>query len=254
MRITVRSLLPCTAMTLAAAALAGAQSPRTHRLEATPATVAYGYYWSEAKPVLRIASGDIIDVDTMLTSTPDRLEKAGVKPEDVQASLRAIVDQRHRPRTWRTHPHRSRLCRRRGTGRRAPGGHRLDRPADPLRLQRLRRLHPRELRAGASHHHHPAGSAAHDRRPSVPASRFRSSRSSAAWASRRRRRPAGSAVARRAFMRAISTTRNWSRARRSTFPCTCQVRCSRSATAMPRKATARWIRPPSKRRCAAASG
>jgi len=27
----------------------------------------------------------------MLTSTPDRLEKAGVKPEDVQASLRAIV-------------------------------------------------------------------------------------------------------------------------------------------------------------------
>ncbi len=91
MRITVRSLLPCTAMTLAAAVLAGAQSPRTHRLEATPATVAYGYYWSEAKPALRIASGDIIDVDTMLTSTPDRLEKAGVKPEDVQASLRAIV-------------------------------------------------------------------------------------------------------------------------------------------------------------------
>jgi acetamidase/formamidase len=33
----------------------------------------------------------MIDVDTMLTSTPDRLEKAGVKPEDVQASLRAIV-------------------------------------------------------------------------------------------------------------------------------------------------------------------
>jgi len=30
-------------------------------------------------------------VDTLLTSTPDRLEKAGVKPEDVQASLRAIV-------------------------------------------------------------------------------------------------------------------------------------------------------------------
>jgi acetamidase/formamidase len=74
-----------------AAAMPRAQSPRTHRLEATPATVAYGYYWSEAKPVLRIASGDILDVDTLLTSTPDRLEKAGVKPEDVQASLRAIV-------------------------------------------------------------------------------------------------------------------------------------------------------------------
>ena len=29
------------------------QTPRTHRLEATPSTVAYGYYWSEATPVLR---------------------------------------------------------------------------------------------------------------------------------------------------------------------------------------------------------
>jgi acetamidase/formamidase len=66
--------------------------PRTHRLEATPATVAYGYYWAEAKPVLRIASGDIIDVDTLLTSTPERLERAGVKPENVQASLRAIAE------------------------------------------------------------------------------------------------------------------------------------------------------------------
>jgi len=70
-----------------------AQTPRTHRLEATPASVAYGHYWAETKPVLTIASGDIIDVDTLLTSTPDRLEKAGVKAADVQASLRAIVDQ-----------------------------------------------------------------------------------------------------------------------------------------------------------------
>ena len=71
---------------------ASAQSPRTHRLEATPATVAYGHYWSETKPVLTIASGDIIDVDTLLTSVPDRLEKAGVAAADVQASLRAIVE------------------------------------------------------------------------------------------------------------------------------------------------------------------
>ena len=62
-----------------------------HKLPVTPQTVAWGYYWSEAKPVLRIASGDIIDVDTMLTSTPDRLEKAGVRADDVQSSLRAIV-------------------------------------------------------------------------------------------------------------------------------------------------------------------
>ena len=66
--------------------------PTTHRLEATPQTVAYGYYWSEAKPVLRIASGDIIDVDTLLTNTPRGLERAGVKPEDVQQTLRNIVE------------------------------------------------------------------------------------------------------------------------------------------------------------------
>ena len=74
------------------AASTSAQVPRTHRLEATPATVAYGHYWSESKPVITIASGDIIDVDTLLTSTPDRLEKAGVAAADVQASLRAIVE------------------------------------------------------------------------------------------------------------------------------------------------------------------
>lgn len=74
---------------------AGAQQPagRTHRLEATPATVAYGYYWSEATPVLTIASGDVLDVDTLLTSTPDRLEKAGVPADEIQASLRTIVEQ-----------------------------------------------------------------------------------------------------------------------------------------------------------------
>jgi acetamidase/formamidase len=81
-------------LVLAAASLSiAAQAPRTHRLEATPATVAYGYYWSEAKPILRVASGDIIDVDTLITSTPDRLEKSGVAAAEIQPSLRAIVAQ-----------------------------------------------------------------------------------------------------------------------------------------------------------------
>jgi len=72
-----------------------AQTPlaRIHRLEATPGTVAYGYYWSESKPVLRIASGDIIDVDTLLTNTPAGLQRAGVPAEKIQDSLKSIVDQ-----------------------------------------------------------------------------------------------------------------------------------------------------------------
>jgi acetamidase/formamidase len=66
---------------------------QTHRLEVTPSTVAYGYYWSEAKPVLRIASGDIIDVDTMLTSNPMALARAGVPDNKIQDSLKAVVSE-----------------------------------------------------------------------------------------------------------------------------------------------------------------
>jgi acetamidase/formamidase len=83
-------------MTLALAALAPSvpgqtPTPKTHRLEVTPATVAYGYYWSEAKPVLRIASGDIIDVDTLLASSPTALARAGVPDNKIQNSLKAVV-------------------------------------------------------------------------------------------------------------------------------------------------------------------
>jgi acetamidase/formamidase len=83
--------LGVAAATLALAAGGTAQSPRTHRLEATPSTVAYGYYWAEAKPVLRIASGDIIDVDTLLTNTPAGLQRAGIAGDRIQRSLEAIV-------------------------------------------------------------------------------------------------------------------------------------------------------------------
>ena len=80
-------------VTMVLGASGSAQAPKTHRLEASPSTVAYGHYWAETKPVLTINSGDIIDVDTMLTSTPDRLEKSGVPAAEIQSSLRAIVDQ-----------------------------------------------------------------------------------------------------------------------------------------------------------------
>jgi acetamidase/formamidase len=61
-------------------------------LDATPATVAYGYYDAAAKPVLRIRSGDRVRIHTLITSTPARLEAAGVESERVEAALREIVD------------------------------------------------------------------------------------------------------------------------------------------------------------------
>src|SRR6187549_2469961 len=87
----IRAFLVILALAIAGAI--HAQSPKTHRLEATPATVAYGHYWADMKPAVTIDSGDIIDVDTLLTNTPDRLEKSGVPAAEIQASLRAIVDQ-----------------------------------------------------------------------------------------------------------------------------------------------------------------
>ena len=83
--------LPAVLIALTMAGAAGAQGPVVHPLPATPQTVAYGYYWSEARPVLRIASGDIIDVETLLTSTPTRLEAAGVPAPEIEQSLRDIV-------------------------------------------------------------------------------------------------------------------------------------------------------------------
>jgi len=85
-----------TALHLALVALAVAPSSalaqRVHRLPATPSTVAYGYYSAAAKPVLTIASGDVIEVETMITSRPDRLEAAGLPAAEVEASLREIVE------------------------------------------------------------------------------------------------------------------------------------------------------------------
>ena len=89
----MRSMSIALALAALAAASPGGQTraARTHRLEATPSTVAYGYYWAEATPALRIASGDIIDVDTLLTNSPTGLEKAGLGADRIQQSLRTIV-------------------------------------------------------------------------------------------------------------------------------------------------------------------
>jgi acetamidase/formamidase len=76
-----------------AAFASAARAQAAHQLAATPSTVAYGYYWSEAKPALRIRSGDFVDVETMLTNTPTGLERLGVKAADIPQTLRDIVAQ-----------------------------------------------------------------------------------------------------------------------------------------------------------------
>ncbi len=69
---------------------AKADGTRTHQLKPTPKTVAWGYYDAAAKPVLRVASGDTVEVETLITTSPQRLEQAFVPPDQVEKALRDI--------------------------------------------------------------------------------------------------------------------------------------------------------------------
>jgi acetamidase/formamidase len=59
-------------------------------LNPSATTVAWGNYWSEMPPVLRIHAGDYVKVHTLLTSTPERLEGAGLPPGQVEKELREV--------------------------------------------------------------------------------------------------------------------------------------------------------------------
>ena len=61
-----------------------------YKLKATPKTVAWGYYAANTAPVLRIRSGDRVEVQTLITNSPERLEAAGVAPADIEPALREI--------------------------------------------------------------------------------------------------------------------------------------------------------------------
>src|SRR5260370_29148488 len=66
---------------------------QTYQPKPTPKTVAWGYYDASTPPVLRIKSGDTVEMQTLITSSPTRLEGAGVKPADVEQSLRDIYNE-----------------------------------------------------------------------------------------------------------------------------------------------------------------
>src|SRR5437764_14562149 len=88
MRTPIASIRPLLATLLLGVSSGRVAAQHLHRLPATPGTVAYGYYSAAATPVLRIASGDTVLVETRITNRPDRLEAAGVAPADVQQSRR----------------------------------------------------------------------------------------------------------------------------------------------------------------------
>jgi acetamidase/formamidase len=80
MRISKMAVLGLTAL---------AARPETYQLKATPDTVAVGYYWSEAKPALRIKSGDTVEMETV-SGSADRLAQLGVPASQIPPALEAI--------------------------------------------------------------------------------------------------------------------------------------------------------------------
>src|SRR5579863_2457075 len=79
---------------LAAGAAAQSSGASPTFLAASPSTVAWGYYWSKAKPVLTVHSGDSVRIQTLSTCGPtDRLEAQGVASKDIPAYNAEIYDQ-----------------------------------------------------------------------------------------------------------------------------------------------------------------
>jgi acetamidase/formamidase len=80
---------PVAAQTAAEIA-APQSSPRLHELPLAPANVHWGYYDSRIPPVLRIASGDRVRVETMVARGLQRLKLAGVRDEEIPGSMKAV--------------------------------------------------------------------------------------------------------------------------------------------------------------------
>src|ERR1039458_6468917 len=62
-----------------------------YKLKASPQTIVWGRYDATAPPVLRVKSGDTVEVETLITSSPASLERAGVPADQVEQSLRDIT-------------------------------------------------------------------------------------------------------------------------------------------------------------------
>ncbi len=75
---------------MAALAIGQAPTPRLHELPLTPEHVHWGYYDARLRPVLRIASGDRVRVETMIARGVERLTLAGATDAEIPASLKAV--------------------------------------------------------------------------------------------------------------------------------------------------------------------
>jgi acetamidase/formamidase len=74
-----------------------------HHLAATPATVTIGYFDAKVSPVLRVNSGDTVEIETLVSSGLRRLIDAGVPPEQIQPVLRDVDREVKKDSQWGAH-------------------------------------------------------------------------------------------------------------------------------------------------------
>ena len=117
--------------------LALAANGADYQLKATPGTVAWGYYWSAAKPVLRIKSGDRVEIQTMLTNSPERLAAAGVKDGGNRSGAEGDLRGGEGQGSGRAHSDGADFRGRRRAGRHAGGANPQYQVLHSVRLQQL---------------------------------------------------------------------------------------------------------------------
>lgn len=66
------------------------QSSQPRELKLVPQNIHWGYYDATLKPVLRVASGDTIRIETMVAGGLGRLRAAGVPEGDIPDALKAV--------------------------------------------------------------------------------------------------------------------------------------------------------------------
>jgi len=99
---TSRDLCVTTIATIALWSGVHAQS-RSHELKLEPKNVHWGYYDAKVPPVLRIASGDTIRVETMVARGLERVRLAGVREDEIPQSLK-LVEENVKTRGPGAHP------------------------------------------------------------------------------------------------------------------------------------------------------
>jgi acetamidase/formamidase len=78
-------LIPCTGAWLLG-------QSKSHELKLTPANIHWGYYDAKVKPVLRIAPGDTVRVETMVARGLERVRLAGASEDEIPDALKAVEE------------------------------------------------------------------------------------------------------------------------------------------------------------------